>query len=202
MRVLVDTDIFQKLAATGLLEAGLQHFGASLETAERLPSLPHMLRRGKLRRELGNACADSLIPLAEKMQVLPEAEVSLLDQLNVEGIDPGEVQLFANALLEDVRLLTGDKRALRAVSRLPQVTKALAGKIVVLEESLLMLCNISGDAFVQAAVTPHRQIDKGVFQSCFSVGTTSPQDCLKSYSGHLRTEVAPLDLWRFVQGGT
>ena len=53
MSVLVDSDILCKLAIADLLEPALQTLGYEVERCARLPALPYMLRRGRLRESYG-----------------------------------------------------------------------------------------------------------------------------------------------------
>jgi hypothetical protein len=103
------------------------------------------------------------------------------------------VQLLALAASESLLLISGDKRALLAVSKVAEVAPMLAGKLVCLEAMMLALCKTLGVDRVRAAVAPHRQIDK-VFQVCFSDGGT-PAECLGSYMRDLQESVRPLVLW-------
>ena len=196
MRLLADTDVLCKLMATGLLEAAADLLGAKASAVERLPALPHMLRRGKsLRRMLGDELANRLAPLAEALpQVpVPPPEVAAL-LAGKDNIDPGEVQLFAVTADEALLLLSGDKRALQAVAREDAVVSKLAGKIVCLEAILLALCKKLGSDAVRAAVRPQERLDK-VFSICFAPGTRVPEECLGSYLRNLQSAVTPLVLW-------
>ena len=68
MPLLLDTDVFLKLGATGLLQQAVQVIGYGLPEARRLPALPHMLARGKLRKSLGDRRADELLELAAQIE--------------------------------------------------------------------------------------------------------------------------------------
>lgn len=196
MRFLVDTDIFCKLAAVGLLDDVVRHLGGTSPSLERLPALPQMLKRGGLYKKLGPEVAARLLKLAEPMPEIPPAPEAQLAQLTqVPQIDPGEAQLFAvAAATADVILLSGDKRALRAVASVPGFGAALSGKVVTLEAALLVVCLHLGDDAVRQAVAGHYATDR-VFSICFSSGNSSPQDCLRSYLQGLQGEVEPLKLW-------
>lgn len=193
MRLLVDTDAFCRLEAIGLFEAVRQRL--AVNTVERLPALPQMLRRGRLRRELGEGLADRILPRAETLPAMTPAPAHTLDLLvGVNDIDPGEAQLLAAIASADLLLLTADKRAVRAVARLSAVVPLLEKKIVVMEAILLALCASLGVDTVRAAVAPHRALDK-VFLSCFSPGNPQVEDCLRSNLKALQLEVSPLSLW-------
>ena len=195
MRLLVDTDAFCKLTSSGLFAAAADLLGGKASTVERLPALPHMLRRGKLRKTLGDQLADHLLPLAEMLPVVPEAPSEFAGLLvGKDGIDVGEVQLFALTASDTLFLMSGDKRALRAIGREQAIVTSLARKIVCLEAILLGLCMKLGREVVRTAVGSHARLDQ-VFTVCFSPGTTVPEDCLGSYLRELQAAVHPLVLW-------
>lgn len=96
MPLLVDTDAFGKLGVSGLLAPTAELLGVDLASCARLAALPHMLRRGSLRRQYGDTAADQLLAIADAMAVVPDASTAWLDRLTgVPQIDPGEVQIFA-----------------------------------------------------------------------------------------------------------
>jgi hypothetical protein len=195
MKLLVDTDAFCKLGVAGLLQEAAFLFGADLKDCGRLPALPFMLRRGSLRRRFGAEACDELIPMADAMPVMPEPSIGWLDQFTgIEAIDPGEAQLLAAAADFDLPLLSGDKRALRAVKDVQGATDALAGRILVLEAVLLALCERLGHDEVRRRVAPLATLDK-MIDICFSAGTSDPGDGLRSYYGSLAADVIPLVLW-------
>lgn len=194
MRLLSDTDAFCKLSAIGLFKDAATLLGGKPAEVARLPALPRMLRRGGLRKQLGDALADTLIPLADAQPQITSAPPDVAALLTgKDKIDAGEVQLLALAASDTLLLMSGDKRALLAVSKVPEVVPLLAGKVVCIEAMLLALCKTLGVDRVRAAVAPHRHIDR-VFQVCFSDGG-SPEECLGSYMRDLQESVKPLLLW-------
>ncbi|MBL9039089.1 MAG: hypothetical protein JNG84_11275 [Archangium sp.] len=201
MRLLVDTDAFCKLAAVGLLEEAAKLLGGTLSEVERLAALPHMLRGSKkLRKHLGDALADELVPIAMERVAAsapPTDTATLL--VGVENIDVGEVELFASAASADALLVSGDKRALNAVARVVHVVPRLSGKIVCLEAMLFALCDSVGVEQLRSRVSSRAYLDK-VFQICFSPGS-APKECLGSYLRDLQSKVVPLVLWS-PPGGT
>lgn len=197
MNLLVDTDAFCKLGVAGLLDPSVRLLVGDGECA-RLPALPHMLRRGRLVQQYGAQACSALIPLANSMPVVPSAPDEWLTPLvTIPAIDAGEAQLFALAASESILLLSGDKRALRAVSAVPAFAEGLTGRVVVFEVVLLELCARLGAERIRDAVQPLMDADTAV-KVCFSEGNPDPEAALRSYVGALEDEVGPLGLWKFV----
>src|SRR5688572_3676477 len=89
MELLLDSDILCKLAAADLLPETAKIFGLTVADCRRLPALPHMLRRGGLRKRLGDACSDQLIPIVESMAPIPAGADMWLDKLaQLPQVDP------------------------------------------------------------------------------------------------------------------
>ena len=145
MQLLVDTDIFCKLGVAGLLDEALAVLGVPVCDCGRLAALPHMLQRGRLVKLYGaDACAE-LLPMAKEMGVVgPAGEEWLEPLVDVPSIDPGEAQLLAVVAQHGLIMLSGDKRALRAVAGIAQVVPALHGKVVTFEAILVELCGRLG----------------------------------------------------------
>ena len=98
MKLLVDTDAFCKLGVAGLVKEAAQIFSAGLQECGRLPALPYMLRKGRLRKLYGGQAFDALIPIADAMPAMPQPSSTWLDKLTpLDAIDPGEAQIFATA---------------------------------------------------------------------------------------------------------
>lgn len=195
MRLLVDTDAFCRLAASGLLGAAADLFGASVGECGRLPALPHMLRRGKLREEIGASICDDLVGLANDMKPCGSPGAAWLDRLTgVESIDPGEAILLATAAEAELPVVMNDKRALRALRSVEGFLTPLSGRVVVLEAILIALCRRLGVAEVRHRIQPIAAMDRMV-QVCFSPENSDPVAALQSYYEHLSGEVAPLVLW-------
>jgi hypothetical protein len=201
MRLLLDSDGFCKLGAGGLLSEAAALLGMELLQCERLPALPHMLRRGRLRKRLGDSLCDRLIPLADQLPsiTMAAADDIWLERLaRVDAIDPGETQLFAAAASGTAVVLSGDKRALKAVAGLPDVASALADRVVVIEAVLISLSHTLGVDELRQRLTPAMAIDTAI-RACFS--GVDPVLGLRAYFESLAKEVAPLVLWA-PKGGT
>jgi hypothetical protein len=201
MRLLIDTDAFCKLALGGLFRDSLSLLGASVPECGRLAALPHMLRRGRLRRTYGPAACDRMIGEAESLPIIGRQGDSWLDRLSpVTEIDPGEAQIFAAAAEAGLMLVSGDKRALRALAAVTGFPGALARRIVVIEALLLALCDHLGPDELRRRVVPLMTVDR-MFQVCFSPSSRDPRDGLLSYYRSLADELEPLILWEPPSGG-
>lgn len=195
MQLLIDTDIFCKLAIGECLDDTMGLFGVDVFGCGRLSALPHMLRRGKLRKNLGDQICDELIPIAESFPALVQPSAVWLDRLTtVQTIDPGEAQIFALAAEKGIVVVTGDKRALRSLKDIPAFTDALAGRIVVLEAVLFVLCGRLGSVEIRRRVQRLLSHDKMV-NVCLSPNNSDPKGALLSYYRSLEVELAPLVLW-------
>jgi hypothetical protein len=195
MKVLIDSDAFCKLACCGLLERAIRVLGAEPSDARRLPALQHMLQRGKLAWSLGHERAEVALAAALTIDVVPEAEASRLQQILDAGaeIDSGEAQLLAIAAANtETLLVTGDKRALRELSRIPLLAAALTGRIVTLEAVLIALCDSEGEASVRGSVASIHDLD-GTIKACFSSSDSGAG--LQNYQSHFVHEVPAGLLW-------
>ena len=200
MRLLVDTDAFCKLSVGGVLDDALHLLQVKPEECGRLPALPHMLRRGQLRRRLGDQVCERLLPIAMKLPLAPQPSPTWLDKLAlIPDIDPGEAQLFAAAAESTLLVLSADKRALRSLKDISDVADGLRGRVVTLEAIFIALCDRHGAENVRARVSDLTNHDT-MIKVCFSHGTPDPVSALSSYLQTLETELAPLTLWSARQG--
>lgn len=195
MRLLLDTDAFCKLALCGVLDEAVSLLGVGLAECGRLPALPHMLRRGRLRRVYGGDTCDTLLEIASSIASISQPDDVWLDKLTpVTAIDPGEAQLFAAAAQGGQIVLTGDKRALRGLKDIEGFAPALSGRVVVLEAAMLGLCQDLGSDELRELVRPLLPLDN-VARVCFSSGNPTPAEGLGSYFDDLVSELVPLTLW-------
>ena len=195
MQLLADTDAFCKLAISGLFHDAVALLGADITQCGRLPALPYMLQKGRLRTTYGPAACDNLIALALTMPVLEQPDESWLDKLApVHAIDVGEAQIFAMGADTGRLVMTGDKRALIALSDVADFPEAMTGRIVVMEAILIALCDRFGREEIRRRTQVLAASDKMV-QICFSTSNPDPRDGLLSYFRGLKVEVEPLVLW-------
>ena len=195
MKLAVDTDAFCKLGIANLLKPTASALGIPIADWVRLPALPYMLERGQLRARFGAKKCDALLPVARSVGALGRVDGDLLEKLvTLSDVDPGEALILGAAAAPNVKVLTHDKRALRAVANVPDVATELSGRVIVLEAVLLSLCESFGDGFVATAVEPLHDFDTMV-KVCFS-GKSTPKEGLASYYNTLADEVRPLALWK------
>ncbi len=196
-RLLVDTDAYCKLGVAKLLNDAIVTLGIPFAECGRLAALPYMLKRGPLRKILGDDTADELADLAETtMPLALQASGEWLDVLaHVPLIDPGEAQLLAASAEHGLLMLTGDKRGLRGVKDIVGYAEALEGRVVVVEAILAELCMRLGEGTVSTRVQPLMVVDTAV-KVCFSNSKSSPADALISYYEDLAADLEPLKLWK------
>jgi hypothetical protein len=201
MRLLLDSDAFCKLALARLLNETLDMFGVRTKQCGRLPALPHMLRRGSLRRSYGDTNADNLVPIASSIPGAPSAGAKWLDVLaRVEEIDPGEALLIALAAERSAYLISGDKRALGALKGLAELPEMLRGRIVTVEAVLLALCGRLGVDEVRSRIAPVIPHDKTI-SVVFSPDNKDPRAALLSYHQDMVNNHGPLVFWDPLAGG-
>ena len=154
-----------------------------------------MLKRGSLTTTYGSQKCEDLLPVAQSMPVVVQLDDVWLDKLTqIQSIDIGEAQLFAAGAESGLIVITGDKRALRALKDIPDFPESLAGRIIVLEAILIALCDKFGSDEVRRCVQDLTALDKMV-QICFSSGVSDPVEGLMSYYADLKVELNPLVLW-------
>jgi hypothetical protein len=195
--LLLDTDAFCVLGLTDLLVEAAQLLGQSFEDYRRLPALPHMLKRGRLRERWGEGACDRLRLIADAIPVVPDGDVEILNHLTaIHEIDPGEALLFAVvAHAEDSYAITGDKRAVCAVRTDAICIAALDGRLVILEAVCVALCDRLTAAFVRIRVAKLAGSHTSL-AVCFSEGSGDPTEGLLSYVNHAQEAAHPLRLWQ------
>ncbi|WP_394708536.1 hypothetical protein [uncultured Desulfuromusa sp.] len=105
-------------------------------------------------------CALSCIEL---MGEISEPNVDLLEVLSTSNqIDPGEAILLAlTAADPNGYFLTGDKRALKAVSQL-DIAPSFAGRMIIVEQILWKCLQVKGHGWLLENVCPFKSIDKTI----------------------------------------
>ena len=201
MKLLIDTDAFCKLTIGGVFDDAIRLLGAQRSECGRLSALPFMLSKGKLVSRYGRGTCATLRGIALNIPEMVQATIGCLEPFNqIEDIHVGEAQLFASATEFGCQVLTGDKRALRALQAATDLHAGLSGRIVAMEAILIALCDSLSPKEVFQRVQPLIVTDD-MFRVCFSNPKQDPRTCLRSYFGALTTQVAPLVLWQPPPGG-
>lgn len=187
MLVFADNDILIKLAGSSLLERFLEALGNPAVCIARTTrfSLPKQAGRNiKDPTRVAKLC-HWLDSVSDAGQV---QNLDLLDRLSeTPNIDSGESTLLASLCecADDSALITGDKRALRALlanqPRLPEVFEKLSGSVYTLESSMLLLIEQYGFAEIDETMKA-RAVDDKVLNMAFGAGRNSEhaKQCLSS----------------------
>jgi len=208
MILLSDNDLVVKLAQCDLIGEALETLESSVEDCFVLNTMRYSLRLGtpdkSIARYVGSAQAfDRVNELLESCQVLSEAPIDfeLLEHLSeIPGIDAGEQTLFMHAKDHHTReldysLLTGDKRALRAICNYDQLDpfEFLRTKIVCLESCMMDMIEFHGFEHINQKVSAARpQVVESKFdqvlRAAFGAGRNEEHclECLRNYSSDIR----------------
>lgn len=194
MIVLADNDILLKLAQCDLLDGLPAILGQEWSAIFISPTAKYQLlpkNPAKALSKCGNE--ETLARLAaflEKTQTVPAVNntqlLALLD--TIDGIDGGDKFLFAAAVeTENPVLITGDKRALRALlahqASLPTVFASLQNTVVTFESAILLAMRQFGFAIVKQKLLGSPKPDgtlRLVLKS--ETGEADFVECLCSYS--------------------
>jgi hypothetical protein len=187
-RLLVDSDIFILLAASGSLRRAAELLGFSQDQLRRLDALTHMLRESKRLqkkysqeiRDKARAVAESVPPIVER----PVDDDRLQLLLSIKGIDEGEALLYG-LLAESAScwLTTGDKTSMRSLvgqDALQSVRKLIAGRVICLESILKLLVQADGVAAVAQAWLPLKDTYKSLSVIFSEVNCKDQNQCLEA----------------------
>lgn len=166
---LVDNDVLEKLAGLGLFDEfcalDVCSDGVVLLTEARYRYL-----KGKSRKKaLRNYGAEGLARIVEasgSQASIPEGITSLAAIAGIHDVDDGEVQLFSAAVqLPEQRVLTGDKRCIRALAAeaatppVGAIVTALEGRVMCLEQVVWALVLELGPDAVRGQVRAKPSVD-------------------------------------------
>ncbi|MEN9863130.1 MAG: hypothetical protein RLZZ601_894 [Pseudomonadota bacterium] len=170
MHIFFDVDALCKCAHWDVLDSLPELLGFEWAEAATLSSLKYRALKaqeapdGKIFKtaeaaKLANSTIDKMnLNFNSAMDVFPELS-------DVVGIDGGEAIIFsAVAQHAEGYVLTGDKRALRALSKIPKTSNIefLKNKFICVEMLLLMLVDKYGVNWVREHFCPAREIDKTI----------------------------------------
>jgi hypothetical protein len=211
MRLLIDIDALCKLAHWQLLLELPALTGVPLEECTTLSSAKFRALRAKKRLD-GKAfhdlrAVDEVLTAVERMQSLSEGDAATMSAFeDAPGIDPGEAILLSALLAHPgAIMLTGDKRALRALSGLtPDVALQYAGRIVIVEQVLLAALDGHGLEWLRSRVCPWKTIDKAVIVimgSRCDLGDAAVREGVTSYIEEIVALQSPSLLATTFRGG-
>ncbi|WP_285308781.1 hypothetical protein [Stenotrophomonas maltophilia] len=200
LRLLIDNDVLIKLAHWELLDLLPPSLGVDWGDVATLESLKFRARRGDKKlfqsAEIAAALLDRLMITAD----LPAADLADISQMQgIVGLDAGEIALLAACLSDpDTMLVTGDKRALNALTAScpPELTERLCGRVICLEQLMVLMAEKAGPSGVIEGVMRCREIDAAVRAVVGPSGCShaSFKEGMDSYIGNLRHATGAL-LW-------
>lgn len=138
--LLADNDVLLNAAHWGLLDEVPTLVGASWSEVAVLPSLPPRTKKADPKLFKDQTVAAALVPYLQKCAPMPSPDVSLIARLQGrQDIDAGEQVLFAAAAnASEAFVLTGDKRAIRALAAMQAdgLVPELKGRMLCMEQLL------------------------------------------------------------------
>lgn len=191
---LLDSDAAKKICQYHLLHELAGALGCGLERFAVLPQLKFQLRLandGKALAKLGNEeavdLARQLIGAAAEVEILAESANPLL-QLGRPDIDSGEVTLFAALHGNDAELLSGDKRAFVALSKVEgvQETEDLWARLLCLEEALYLIMRSTDFQLVSDKIRAKPSVDTAVSIAFGRATANTPEAVLEALLSYMR----------------
>lgn len=138
--LLADNDVLLSAAHWGLLDQVPTMVGATWSEVAVLPSLPPRTKKADPKLFKDPAVAAVLVPYLAQCAPMPDPDVNLIARLQGrQDIDVGEQVLFAAAEnAPNAFVLTGDKRAIRALAALHAegLVPELTGRVLCMEQLL------------------------------------------------------------------
>lgn len=197
--LLIDSDVFLTLAGSGLLDRTIELLGFTPEQCRRLDALPYMIQKNRrIYEAYSAACRNDASAACDRIPAITdEPPLEEMESLSaVDEIDSGEAFLYAHLSSDETWLLvSGDKRAMRAIATDPNVATiraSIAGRVLSLECILKKLVEEDGVALVFPAIEPVRETNM-VLRTAFSDSHDDSQciAALDSYLNKLKTDVGP-----------
>jgi hypothetical protein len=196
---LTDNDVILKLAACDLLEDAL----IALQVTKDNVYISSTTRFSVVSqaRKLGPNVTTRVTNFLNGIKTIdwdiPSEEVSLFE--DAIDIDVGEAILFAaTAAVSQFRLITSDKRSLRALTQSEEfanIVNRLKGRVVCLEQLIQQCINHHGFDSVKNRIVPARECDtalKAIFGSGLQASEGGVKEGLESYIYNLRSSVGDL----------
>jgi hypothetical protein len=199
----LDNDITYKLVAFQLFDEAIATLQIDKNSLQVLPTAKFFFQRKQKKK---GASPDEFLAVVIELvsscvSVIADVNDTVTEELNqlrqVEGIDEGEAALIvATRSQTDFLLLSGDKRCMRGLARIPeQIYKRLSGRVICLEQIILKLIEVKGFVFVRDRILPMVSCDKSL-QICFGVSSPATEENviegLNSYINDIRQQAPNL----------
>jgi hypothetical protein len=164
LTLFLDNDVLETLGSWDLLNDSVEACGEALSSVLVLPAQKYRLgiagtetNKARRRKKYSNTAFQRLEAFLSATQectaeLTPEADALAL----VDGLDPGEANLFAQAAAIDGAIVaTGDKRSIEALAGAKSceaITVRLVGRVMCLEQMLLRTIDHLGFPEVRARI--------------------------------------------------
>lgn len=164
----IDVDATCKLAHWNLLQVLPELTGFKWNEIATVSSLKYRAQDAiaKLDKHLFHTTDAAILAFncMDKMANLPAPNANSLTMFeNDQQINTGEAVLMALTINDsNGYFLTGDKRALHAVSRHEECVSLIAGRVIMIEQILLWCLEMKGCSWLRINVCPNKHIDKAV----------------------------------------
>ena len=189
----IDADALAKLAHWDLLDHLPAFTGVPLERCNTLESIVHRARRARSKPDgrlfLCAEAATRVCDGAGRMGASITPDPATLQALqNVAAIDAGEAVLLSALIMQPAsRLLTGDKRALRALATTPEPLRAaFASRILIIEQVLLAALRLHDIGWLRQHVCPWKDADKAVAIAMGSRCDADASACREGLDAYVR----------------
>jgi hypothetical protein len=145
----LDNDIILKLVACDLFWEAMSSLNLHLQDLRVLADAKYVFQKSRrVKQQYPQEIREAAIAIVSECHMIEANPNNELSQLQIEGIDPGEVILISATLsLEFFYLVTGDKRCLQALAgeeQVREIYKRLQGKCVCLEQLIFKLIETKG----------------------------------------------------------
>lgn len=198
---LLDSDAAKKLCQYCLINELASSLACSLDEFSVLPQLHYQLRLNNQKKSLEKLGSESALQEAFRLiERSSEVEVSqdsanLLLELNQPDIDSGEAILFAATHEMGGDLLSGDKRAFIAISKINgnEILDTLWVRFICFDEAMLLLIKKCCFENISRKVRSRPDVDTAI---SIAFGRSAPNhreealSALNSYIGHLVTNTS------------
>jgi len=200
MIYLLDSDAIKKLAQYDLLlELGIA-YDSEPESFAVLPELKYQLHLGnhtkavdKLGSQKSYEALNSFLARAKEVLVVATSAANEILELNQSNLDIGEQTLLAAmASSSDNQLISGDKRAFVAISKIVDcaAVESMWPRFICLEEALHAIIETSDFTIISSKIRSRPDVDSAM-KMAFGVSAPSNQSsvigALKSFIEHLTT---------------